>query len=91
MLQPIPLALLIAFALGLGWRISGERRFLVLAALWSAYAAYEYLMYTRVLCSGECNIRVGLLLIYPALLISSIWVTVAAVFRRHLRKSKTGF
>ena len=34
-----------------------------------AYCVYEYLMYARVLCSGECNIRVDLLLAYPALAI----------------------
>jgi hypothetical protein len=36
--------------------------------LWLIYAAYEYAMQRRWLCSGECNIRVDLLLIYPLLL-----------------------
>jgi hypothetical protein len=39
------------------------------AALWVAYAAYEYGMKARVLCSGECNIRVDLLLIWPVLFV----------------------
>ena len=45
-------------------------RYLLLATgtLWVAYGIYEYLMQIRVLCSGECNIRVDLLLIYPVLL-----------------------
>lgn len=38
---------------------------------WILYSGYEYLMYSRVLCTGECNIRVDLLLIYPVLLILS--------------------
>ena len=47
----------------------------VAASLWLLYGVYEYLMQIRMLCSGECNIRVDLLLIYPILLI----VTLAAV------------
>jgi hypothetical protein len=48
------------------------------AIIWSVYAIYEFLMYRRVLCSGECNIRVDLLLIYPGLLIATIWAVVRA-------------
>lgn len=43
---------------------------------WFLYGVYEYLMRFRVLCSGECNIRVDLLLIYPLLLILSIMAVV---------------
>ena len=47
------------------WR---RRRAIGIAALgWGAYGVYELLMKARVLCSGECNIRVDLLLIYPVL------------------------
>jgi hypothetical protein len=35
------------------------------------YAAYETGMQQRWLCTGECNIRVDLLLIYPILLLAS--------------------
>lgn len=48
------------------------------ACAWAGYAVYEYLMYTRVLCSGECNIRVDLLLIYPALLGLSVLALIKA-------------
>ena len=72
--------------MALGWRSSGRRGFLVLAVLWAAYAAYEYLMYIRVLCSGECNIRVDFLLIYPALLGSTLWVSLATAFRAIKRR-----
>jgi len=39
--------------------------------LWLIYSAYETAMQRRWLCSGECNIRIDLLIIYPVLLISS--------------------
>jgi hypothetical protein len=78
-IQAIPIALLIAVAMAFGWRTSGRGGFLVLCLLWIAYSAYEYLMHARVLCSGECNIRDDLLLIYPALLGSTAWVALAAV------------
>jgi len=48
-----------------GWRRAPV--VLNVAVLWSVYAVYEFLMYRRVLCSGDCSIRVDLLLIYPAL------------------------
>ncbi len=73
------LALFGAFAALAVWR----RRLLpaVTALVWAAYAWYEYLIQTRVLCSGECNIRVDLLLIYPILLVLSVSALVDA-FRR---------
>jgi hypothetical protein len=40
----------------------------VAAVSWILYAVYELLMKVRVLCSGECNIRVDLLAIYPFLI-----------------------
>jgi hypothetical protein len=53
----------------LGW----QRRWGVVAVgvLWALYAVYETGMQQRWFCSGECNIRVDLLLIYPALLLFS--------------------
>ena len=55
---------------------------LVTAALWLGYAIYESLMKARVLCSGECNIRVDLLLISPLLWILTIASVVQLVRRR---------
>lgn len=46
---------------------------------WFLYGVYEYLMRFRVLCSGECNIRVDLMLIYPILLILSVIAVVKLV------------
>ena len=53
---------------------------LVAALAWLAYFPYEQAMKMRLLCSGECNIRVDLLLFYPALLIVS-GLAVKAVLR----------
>jgi hypothetical protein len=50
---------------------------LVTGLVWIAYALYEAGMYARILCSGECNIRIDLLLIYPVLAI----LTVAAIVK----------
>lgn len=40
---------------------------LVAALAWLVYVPYEWAMKLRILCSGECNIRVDLLLLYPVL------------------------
>jgi hypothetical protein len=45
---------------------------LIVGMVWVLYAAYETGMQQRWLCTGECNIRVDLLLIYPMLLLVSI-------------------
>lgn len=60
------------------WWYRRRRLLLVTAAAWATYGAYETLMRARVLCSGECNIRVDLLLLYPALAILSIVALVRA-------------
>jgi len=57
---------------------------LATALLWFIYTLYEFGMYTRILCSGECNIRIDLLLIYPLLLLTSLWAIVS--FIRHIIK-----
>src|SRR5207245_5559626 len=50
---------------------AASRKLLVLtaAAAWLAYLPYEYAMKLRLLCSGECNIRLDLLVLSPALLL----------------------
>ncbi|HET7456295.1 MAG TPA: hypothetical protein VFJ74_01490 [Gemmatimonadaceae bacterium] len=64
-----------------------RRRRLVLAAgvAWLIYAVYELGMEHRVLCSGECDIRVDLLAIYPLLLLLSLAALVALVWPRRTR------
>lgn len=71
MLALIPAGLLAA----LYW-ISRRRVILVAAGSWFCYLPYEWGMKLRILCSGECNIRVDLLLIYPFLLL----ISMAAIF-----------
>jgi hypothetical protein len=92
----MPLAIFIAYPLAafgvavLLMALYGARRapvVLNVAVLWSLYAVYEFLMYRRVLCSGECNIRVDLLLIYPLLVFATIWAVVQAIrFRPGTRR-----
>jgi Na+/proline symporter len=53
---------------GLGRR-RGRRTAVGAGVLWLLYGAYETGMQRRWLCSGECNIRIDLLAIYPALLL----------------------
>ena len=68
-----------AFALLWAWRRT--RSAAVATLLWLAYAVYETLMAMRILCSGDCNIRVDLLLAYPVLLAASL-VALWRAFRR---------
>jgi len=62
-----------------------KRRFiLVVAICWAFYIPYEYGMKWRLFCSGECNIRVDLLLIYPALAVLSVisvGIAIRAIFK----------
>ena len=77
-----PLAALIpAAVLGVGYALNRRRLALAMAIAWAAYAVYESLMKARILCSGECNIRVDLLLLAPILWLLTI-VAVVQLFRR---------
>jgi hypothetical protein len=57
------------------WKSPGS---MAASAAWLLYALYEYLMHARVLCTGECNIRVDLLVLWPALVILTVAVPVRA-------------
>lgn len=66
------LALVPAVVFGLAaWR-SGRGLTWIAAISWAVYAGYEWAMHERILCTGECNIRVDLLLLYPILLVLSL-------------------
>ena len=68
--------------------IRGRRRVvLVTALLWLAYFPYELGMKLRILCSGECNIRVDLLLLYPVLLLLTV-VSIVVIVRGRSRTSR---
>ena len=68
-----------------------SRRLVVLVATlaWLAYFPYEYAMKLRILCTGECNIRVDLLLFYPILALLSALAIIAYV--RTSRAPKPAF
>jgi hypothetical protein len=70
MVYPWLAAVIGALFVTLGWR---ARRWgvVTIGVLWVLYAAYETGMHQRWLCTGECNIRVDLLLIYPILVLAS--------------------
>jgi formate hydrogenlyase subunit 3/multisubunit Na+/H+ antiporter MnhD subunit len=73
---PVLAALIGLVLVGLGRR--SDRRVAVGAGVvWLLYALYEFGMKQRWLCSGECNIRIDLLAIYPALLIALVAAAVS--------------
>jgi hypothetical protein len=74
------LALLPAAAFFYLHSISKSRLIQATAASWLAYVPYEYAMKLRLLCTGECNIRVDLLLIYTLLAGLSLASVVVAFF-----------
>jgi len=76
-----PILGLIPTILFLGFYLKLKRWPILLAAIfWSVYTVYEYLMHVRVLCSGECNIRVDLLVIYPLILAVS-FIAIISIIR----------
>jgi formate hydrogenlyase subunit 3/multisubunit Na+/H+ antiporter MnhD subunit len=68
---PLLAAVIGAFLLGLGRR-SRRRTAAGVGVVWLLYALYETGMQQRWLCSGECNIRIDLLVIYPALFLGLV-------------------
>ena len=76
------LALVPVLVFGALYGAHRRRLLLVTALAWLAYVPYEYGMKLRVLCSGECNIRGDLLLLYPILAFLSIAAVVAAIRAR---------
>lgn len=56
------------------------------AVVWALYAVYEYAMRLRWLCTGECNIRVDLVLLYPVLVLMSL-AAMGVAFRERGRPS----
>jgi hypothetical protein len=79
------LALAVAAALFGLWRWRPVGMVGTAAIVWIAYGVYEYLMYARVLCSGECNIRVDLLIIYPLLIMTTVFAALRVWSFRSVR------
>jgi hypothetical protein len=76
------LAMVVGAGLSMLWFWRRRLVALLAAIVWLAYGVYEYLMFSRVLCSGECNIRVDILAIYPVLLAFGVWGVVHSLKRR---------
>jgi len=74
--------------LGLG-RWSRRRVIIAAGILWLYYGLYEFGMQQRLLCSGECNIRIDLLLIHPVLLLALVAAVVSLV-RATMSKAGSG-
>ncbi|HEY5939937.1 MAG TPA: hypothetical protein VIT87_03900 [Gemmatimonadales bacterium] len=72
-----------------GWKV---RRWgvVTIGVMWVLYAAYETSMKQRWLCTGECNIRVDLLLIYPILILSSIGAALSLRAANQPRATRSG-
>jgi hypothetical protein len=66
------LALVPAVTFGALYAYGRRRLVLITAIAWLAYLPYELSMKLRILCSGECNIRVDLLVLYPVLAVLSV-------------------
>jgi hypothetical protein len=73
------LALVLALVLGLLYFWCRRSVVLVAAIAWLAYFPYEQAMKLRILCSGECNIRVDLLLFYPILALFTIRALIVCI------------
>jgi hypothetical protein len=73
---PFLAAVIGVILLGLGRR-TRRRTAVGVGVVWLLYALYETGMQRRWLCSGECNIRIDLLVIYPALLIGAVAASVS--------------
>lgn len=84
----LPFLALLPAALFAFFYIRTKRRVTLVAALaWLAYFPYEQAMKLRILCTGECNIRVDLLLLYPLLALVSVMAVVA--YLKFSRQSKS--
>ena len=82
MLTPSIVAIVLGGVFAALWFTTRVPGALVAGIAWLLYAPYEFLMYARVLCSGECNIRVDLLLLWPLLLGISLAVPIRYLMRR---------
>ena len=76
-------ATLLAFGLRAGHRVA-----IGVGIAWIAYSLYEFGMKQRWLCSGECNIRIDLLLIYPVLVIGLVAAAVGLLRASRRRPSE---
>ena len=72
------------------YRFTRQPFVFVLGLAWLLYGIYEYAMQERILCSGECNIRIDLLVIYPVLAVASLIALGVAGVRLRARSRRPG-
>lgn len=77
-----------AFVCGvLGWK--GTKLLpLVSAGLWVLYTIYETLNLMRITCSGECNIRIDLFVIYPSLSLLTLFTLIFSIKNKYFGQKK---
>ena len=59
--------------------VTKSKMALIAGVIWFTYCLYEYAMKYRILCSGECNIRIDLFIIYPVLIVAALAALAAVV------------
>ncbi|WP_151993751.1 hypothetical protein [Buttiauxella massiliensis] len=74
------IAFVVMFLFFVLWRTKPLRSSLVAALAWLSYGIYEFSIFFRLTCSTNC-IRVDLLVIYPLLLLISLWAFISALLR----------
>jgi hypothetical protein len=85
------LALLPAALFAAAYLVFRRRLMLIAAAAWLLYFLYEEAMRLRILCTGECNIRIDLLLVvYPLLALVSVAGLISAAPARRRRRRAEG-
>ena len=72
-------AIIIAFIFAGLYLKTNLKTNLFTSVFWGIYTLYEYAMKLRILCSGECNIRVDLLVLYPLLIFVSILAIIKTI------------
>lgn len=77
-------AFVIAIAFALAARVRGRIVAWVAAVAWLVYGVYETGIRRHLLCSGDCSIRVDLLLIYPLLAALSAMAAIALLWPRRV-------
>ena len=88
--QPL-LAFIPAAIFGALYLVNRRAVVAVAAGCWALYAVLETLNKARITCSGECNIRIDLIAIYPALaLISAAALLMLAIPRRRRPRGAPG-
>ena len=71
------LAMIPAISFGAIYLRSGKKTLGVISGIWLLYCVWEALLHWRILCTGECNIRIDLLFLAPILWIATLagfWV-----------------